>query len=292
MANRMKIYIVMEFVTGGELFDKIASKGRLKEDEARKYFQQLINAVDYCHSRGVFHRDLKPENLLLDANAVLKVSDFGLSALPQQVRLPWWALSLLCLSKRVHSIFVLRLFNDYFATALLHAAMASLLYQRWHLGLIIFSGAVSIKMNVLLYAPSLFLLMLKGMDIIGVISALAGAALVQIVLGLPFLISHPIAYIFRAFNLGRVFIHFWSVNFKFIPEPLFVSKELAVSLLIAHLVLLAAFTHYRWSKHEGGLLNFLHSRFLSLEKSDNSGSSFQILNKERMNITQFWGRQM
>ncbi|KAL7212512.1 hypothetical protein ACSBR2_015244 [Camellia fascicularis] len=86
MASKTKIYIVLELVTGGELFDKIASKGRLKEDEARKYFQQLINAVDYCHSRGVFHRDLKPENLLLDANEVLKVSDFGLSALPQQVR--------------------------------------------------------------------------------------------------------------------------------------------------------------------------------------------------------------
>ncbi|XP_059665847.1 CBL-interacting serine/threonine-protein kinase 23-like isoform X2 [Cornus florida] len=86
MASKTKIYIVLEFVTGGELFDKIASKGRLKEDEARKYFQQLINAVDYCHSRGVFHRDLKPENLLLDANGVLKVSDFGLSALPQQFR--------------------------------------------------------------------------------------------------------------------------------------------------------------------------------------------------------------
>ncbi|KAK6150103.1 hypothetical protein DH2020_017628 [Rehmannia glutinosa] len=86
MASKTKIYIVMEFVTGGELFDKIATRGRLKEDEARKYFQQLINAVDYCHSRGVYHRDLKPENLLLDANGVLKVSDFGLSALPQQVR--------------------------------------------------------------------------------------------------------------------------------------------------------------------------------------------------------------
>ncbi|CAL9757627.1 unnamed protein product [Musa acuminata subsp. burmannicoides] len=62
-----------------------ARHGRLKEDEARKYFQQLINAVDYCHSRGVFHRDLKPENLLLDSSGVLKISDFGLSALPQQV---------------------------------------------------------------------------------------------------------------------------------------------------------------------------------------------------------------
>ncbi|KAI0497569.1 hypothetical protein KFK09_020800 [Dendrobium nobile] len=86
MASKTKIYIVLELVTGGELFDKIASSGRLKEDEARKYFQQLINAVDYCHSRGVYHRDLKPENLLLDVNGLLKVSDFGLSALPQQVR--------------------------------------------------------------------------------------------------------------------------------------------------------------------------------------------------------------
>ncbi|GMY16895.1 dol-P-Man:Man(5)GlcNAc(2)-PP-Dol alpha-1,3-mannosyltransferase [Fagus crenata] len=203
--------------------------------------------------------------------------------------LPWWALSLLFLSKRVHSIFVLRLFNDCFATTLLNAALASILYKRWHLGLIIFSGAVAIKMNVLLYAPPLFLLMLKGMDISGVISALAGAALVQILLGLPFIISHPVAYISRAFNLGRVFIHFWSVNFKFIPEPLFVSKEFAVCLLIAHLVLLAAFTHYRWCKHEGGLLKFLHSRFVSLKKSDNSSSSFKILTNEHIVTTMFVG---
>ncbi|CAA7406887.1 unnamed protein product [Spirodela intermedia] len=87
LASKTKIYIVLEFVTGGELFDRVSiSHGRLKEDEARKYFQQLICAVDYCHSRGVFHRDLKPENLLLDSKGVLKVTDFGLSALPQQVR--------------------------------------------------------------------------------------------------------------------------------------------------------------------------------------------------------------
>ncbi|KAJ6806411.1 putative CBL-interacting protein kinase 5 [Iris pallida] len=80
MATKGKIYFVMEYVRGGELFNKIA-KGKLKEDAARKYFQQLISAVDYCHSRGVYHRDLKPENLLLDENGNLKVSDFGLSAL-------------------------------------------------------------------------------------------------------------------------------------------------------------------------------------------------------------------
>ncbi|XP_030953969.1 CBL-interacting serine/threonine-protein kinase 3-like isoform X3 [Quercus lobata] len=86
MGSKTKIFIVMEFVTGGELFDKIVNHGRMREDEARRYFQQLINAVDYCHSRGVYHRDLKPENLLLDAYGNLKVSDFGLSALSQQVR--------------------------------------------------------------------------------------------------------------------------------------------------------------------------------------------------------------
>ncbi|KAF5949933.1 hypothetical protein HYC85_011926 [Camellia sinensis] len=85
MASKTKIYIVLEYVGGGKLFDKIAKLGRLKEDEARRYFQQLINAVDYCHSRGVYHRDLKPENLLLDSFGVLKVSDFGLSAFSQQV---------------------------------------------------------------------------------------------------------------------------------------------------------------------------------------------------------------
>ncbi|XP_058110586.1 CBL-interacting protein kinase 18-like [Magnolia sinica] len=82
MATKAKIYFVMEYVKGGELFNKVA-KGKLKEDVARKYIQQLISAVDYCHSRGVYHRDLKPENLLLDENENLKVSDFGLSALAE-----------------------------------------------------------------------------------------------------------------------------------------------------------------------------------------------------------------
>ncbi|CAG7872097.1 unnamed protein product [Brassica rapa] len=84
MATKTKIFFVMEFVRGGELFAKVV-KGKLKEDAARRYFQQLISAVDFCHSRGVSHRDLKPENLLVDENGDLKVSDFGLSALPEQL---------------------------------------------------------------------------------------------------------------------------------------------------------------------------------------------------------------
>ncbi|KNA03234.1 hypothetical protein SOVF_211110, partial [Spinacia oleracea] len=86
MASRTKIYFAMEYVKGGELFNKISEGGKLKEDEARKYFQQLISAIDFCHSRGVYHRDLKPENLLLDENGNLKISDFGLSALQETRR--------------------------------------------------------------------------------------------------------------------------------------------------------------------------------------------------------------
>ncbi|XP_066316905.1 CBL-interacting protein kinase 5-like [Miscanthus floridulus] len=82
MASKSKIYFAMEYVRGGELFTRVA-RGRLKEDSARRYFHQLIGAVDFCHSRGVYHRDLKPENLLVDEHGNLKVSDFGLSALKE-----------------------------------------------------------------------------------------------------------------------------------------------------------------------------------------------------------------
>ncbi|KAK8465677.1 hypothetical protein PHAVU_009G145400 [Phaseolus vulgaris] len=84
LASRTKIYIILEFITGGELFDKIIHHGRLSEADSRRYFQQLIDGVDYCHSKGVYHRDLKPENLLLDSLGNIKISDFGLSALPEQ----------------------------------------------------------------------------------------------------------------------------------------------------------------------------------------------------------------
>ena len=85
LASRSRVFVVMEYARGGELFAKVA-RGRLTEDHARRYFQQLVAAVGFCHRRGVAHRDLKPENLLLDEEGRLKVTDFGLAALPEQLR--------------------------------------------------------------------------------------------------------------------------------------------------------------------------------------------------------------
>ncbi|KAJ6923524.1 hypothetical protein NC652_016987 [Populus alba x Populus x berolinensis] len=110
IGTKTKIYMVMEYISGGQLADKLVRiiqvaasaiprvsvsldisnpvrtlftqsyAKKLNESEARTIFHQLIDAVDYCHTRGVYHRDLKPENLLLDSKGNLKVSDFGLSA--------------------------------------------------------------------------------------------------------------------------------------------------------------------------------------------------------------------
>eukprot|EP00760_Papus_ankaliazontas_P011318 PhM_4_TR14714/c1_g1_i1/m.7538 len=75
------IYLVLELVTGGELFDKIVAAKKFDEATARRYFQQLVMGIYYCHLQGIAHRDLKPENLLLDSNDNVKISDFGLSNL-------------------------------------------------------------------------------------------------------------------------------------------------------------------------------------------------------------------
>ncbi|KAJ1391737.1 Serine/threonine-protein kinase, active site [Sesbania bispinosa] len=73
--------IVLEYAAGGELFERICAAGRLSEDEARYFFQQLLSGVSYCHSMQICHRDLKLENTLLDGNPAprLKICDFGFS---------------------------------------------------------------------------------------------------------------------------------------------------------------------------------------------------------------------
>lgn len=74
-----ELYLVMEYAIGGEIFDYLVAHGRMKEKEARRYFRQIVAAVDYCHKMHIIHRDLKAENLLLDGNLNIKIADFGFS---------------------------------------------------------------------------------------------------------------------------------------------------------------------------------------------------------------------
>jgi alpha-1,3-mannosyltransferase len=126
------------------------------------------------------------------------------------------AMASLCLSKRIHSIFMLRLFNDGPTMLLLYVSMLLFTRNKWNWGCFVFSLAVSIKMNVLLFAPGLLLLLLQvGPDFKTVFYRLAlCCALPQLVLGAPFLLTFPVSYLRKAFELDRVFFYKWTVNFK------------------------------------------------------------------------------
>lgn len=155
-------------------------------------------------------------------------------------------MTILCLSKRIHSIFVLRLFNDAPAMLLFYASTYLFMKSKWKLGCFFFSLAVSIKMNVLLFAPGLLLLLLQAnQNLIGTILCLGICATVQLILGAPFLLTFPVNYIRKAFELDRVFFFKWTVNWKFLPENIFVSKPLSLLLLSLHIGVLTIFAK-RW----------------------------------------------
>ncbi|CAH1773575.1 unnamed protein product [Owenia fusiformis] len=162
-----------------------------------------------------------------------------------------------CASYRIHSIYILRLFNDPVAMAFLYLAVNLFLDDHWLLGCAIYSIGVSVKMNVLLFAPALLMLLLYTQGLNGTILHLALCASIQLLFGLPFLLVNPVGYMMRSFDLGRQFFFKWTVNWRFLPEDLFLNRYLHVSLLFLHLAVLALFYFSRWSKKYGGILKLL-----------------------------------
>lgn len=130
----------------------------------------------------------------------------------------------------------------------LYIAILAMLRDRWNLSALLVSFALSIKMNILLFAPGFALLVLRRKGIIGAIQVAIIVITLQVFLGLPFLVSFPWEYLKGAFDFGRVFTYIWTVNLKFLDEQTFTSSSLAKTLLFLHLTLLAVFLGRREMK--------------------------------------------
>ena len=107
--------------------------------------------------------------------------------------------------------------------------------------------AVSIKMNILLFAPALFWAYIYTQGLFGTLKQLTICASFQLIVALPFLYENPISYINGSFDFGRVFLHKWTVNWRFVPECLFVHKGFHWTLLALH-ILLIAFCIQPWAQ--------------------------------------------
>lgn len=144
-------------------------------------------------------------------------------------------------SYRIHSIYVLRLFNDPIAIVLFYVALNLFLDNKWTFGSVFFSLGVSVKMNILLFAPAILMFYIINLGYVKTLLQLIVCGAVQLILGAPFLATYPINYIQGSFDIGRVFEHKWTVNYRFLSRFLFEHKYFHFGLLIIHLVLLAVF---------------------------------------------------
>ncbi|KAF5396275.1 Lethal(2)neighbour of Tid proteinlike [Nasonia vitripennis] [Paragonimus heterotremus] len=172
-------------------------------------------------------------------------------------KIPPFVFIFMCvISYRIHSIYMLRLFNDPLAMIAIYSCLNALLYEHFSLGCILFSIGVSIKMNILLYLPGLLLVLLWHRGILETIGHLCEILIVQLVIGAPFLFHNPEAYLSRAFNFGRQFMYEWTVNWRLLPEHVFLDRRFHLILLCLHLLFLSLLL-FKFIRSRGGFLNFL-----------------------------------
>ncbi|KAF8854210.1 glycosyltransferase family 58 protein, partial [Acephala macrosclerotiorum] len=164
----------------------------------------------------------------------------------KRAKAPHYILPMLILSKRLHSIFVLRLFNDCFAVFFLWVAIYIFQRRIWTLGSMAYSWGLGIKMSLLLALPAIGIILFLAR---GVQASLKQAWLMlqlQIVIAFPFLPANPMGYLSRAFEFSRQFLFKWTVNWRFVGEEMFLSKKFSISLLVGHISTLALFATTRW----------------------------------------------
>jgi alpha-1,3-mannosyltransferase len=172
-----------------------------------------------------------------------------LSKSSDQTLLPMWIWPVLVLSLRIHSIFVLRMFNDTIAILFGYISIYLFINNKYRFGCLIYSLGVGVKMNMLLYAPGVLLCMLLSQGIVETFTCLSICALTQLITGYAFLSTYPIEYLSRSFELNRVFFYKWTVNFKFLDENIFLSKKLSILLLLFTIFTLSFFAK-KWIKEQ------------------------------------------
>ncbi|CAG8586610.1 9898_t:CDS:2 [Diversispora eburnea] len=177
-------------------------------------------------------------------------------------RIPPYVLILICLSKRLHSIYVLRLFNDTITMAFLYTCIWALINKRWKLSCVLYSLALSVKMNVLLFFPAFGILLFKTLGAWKTFFHLAIVGFIQIILGYPFISTYPQSYLKRSFEFSRVFIYKWTVNWKFFDKMTFESIGFSNSLLTGHICVLFLFLFRRWCRKDNGVISLLVRGFV------------------------------
>ncbi|KAI8907864.1 putative Dol-P-Man:Man(5)GlcNAc(2)-PP-Dol alpha-1,3-mannosyltransferase [Gorgonomyces haynaldii] len=162
----------------------------------------------------------------------------------------------LMLSKRIHSIFVLRLFNDPIAVLLMFVCIKLMVDRRFVVASVFYSLALSVKMNILLFAPGMAFLYWTEIGVWNALYCGLIVVLVQVGLGLPFLLQAPGHYLERSFDFQRQFLYKWTVNWRFITQDIFLSSWFSKILLFLHLVFLLLLLR-QWARPYGGINNAL-----------------------------------
>jgi len=189
--------------------------------------------------------------------ALYLLSQLLVFAIYRHAGAPNWSIIPLIFSKRLHSIYTLRLFNDCWSVAMAQGAILAFQNAWDTVGMIMFSAALSVKMSVLLYLPGLLVVLLKRNGVLGLLRQLFVLGSTQALLGLPFLQHNARSYLSCAFDLSRVFMYKWTVNWRMLDEAAFLSRRLAISLLLCQLCTLGAFALFRWYRRDGGAIPLL-----------------------------------
>ncbi|RDA85910.1 hypothetical protein CP532_2721 [Ophiocordyceps camponoti-leonardi (nom. inval.)] len=191
------------------------------------------------------------KNILLAQRifAVLYLTTLALVMLCyRRAKAPPYLIVLLILSKRLHSVFILRCFNDCFAVFFLWLAIFFLQRRCWTFGALAYSWGLGVKMSLLLVLPALAVILFLGRGFGGSLLVAWQMALLQLVIAVPFLAADWRAYLGRAFELSRQFKFEWTVNWRMLGEQAFLSTSFSVALLAAHATVLVIFIAMRWMK--------------------------------------------